>query len=444
MFEKKIKLRNAEYLLRVEIKGPGKELSGACVELSPDGDHWLTAALLPQTGEESYSAIVPVHAKVRQVRLVSESAPFGPECEIKATAGQPGEFINGADVSHLMQLEDFGGRFFNRDGVEQDCLRILKDHGVNSIRLKVWNKPGLPDNDPAGYNDCAHVLKMAKRVKDMGFTLLIDFHYSDWWTDPGKQFMPQEWKELSFPQLEKALYDFTYKLIHDLKRQGSMPEMVQIGNEITNGMLWDVARLGGEFDTDEQWDKLCALLKSGLAAVKAVDPSIRTIVHIERGADNDRSVYFFDKLREKGICFDDIGLSYYSLWHGPMENYKKNINDLAVRYGKNILIVETAYPYTAEDGDDTPNASKNPGCSLLPGYPATLQGQASNFHTVLSILKDLPDNRGTGCFYWEPAFIPVKGAGWKYGEGSEWDDQTLFDFDGRALWTLEVFRMHGR
>jgi arabinogalactan endo-1,4-beta-galactosidase len=356
--------------------------------------------------------------------------------------GRPAEFINGADVSHLQQIEDFGGKFYDRQGREQDCLKILKDHGVNYIRLKIWNKPGLPNSDPAGYNNKAHVLKMARRVKNMGFKLLLNFHYSDWWTDPGKQFMPVDWEGLDFPELNKALYDFTHDVVQSLAEQGTTPDMVQVGNEITNGMLWDEAKVSDEFDTGSQWDKLCVLLKSGLSAVKDVSGSIKTVIHIERGGDNARSVYFFDNLKKRGVEFDIIGLSYYSIWHGSISAFRQNVFDLAERYGKGIAVVETAYPYTGENGDDTPNSTSYPYSSLLPEYPATIQGQANNLQAVASVLKKIPDGKGLGFFYWQPDFIPVKGAGWKYGEGCEWDDQTMFDFKGRALWSLDVFRMH--
>lgn len=256
--------------------------------------------------------------------------------------------------------------------------------------------------------------------------------------------MPRDWTGLSFDELNRAFYDFTFDVINSLKAQGTTPELVQVGNEITNGMLWDVAKVDGEYDTEEQWDRLCMLLKSGLKAVKTVDDSIRTIIHIERGGDNGRSVYFFDKLRSRGVDFDIIGLSYYSIWHGSMTDFKNNVNDLAQRYDKEIMVVETSFPYTTEDGDDTPNATTYSFSSMPMEYPATVQGQADNLQAIISVLKKMPDGRGKGIFYWQPDFIPVRGAGWKYGEGCEWDDQTMFDFGGHALWSLDVFRMHGR
>lgn len=416
------------------------------LELSLDDQNWIDASdIMIYTVDGTYTRDI-INSGTRYIRItLVDGLPdveHGGISNVSVIHGKPVEFICGADVSHLQQLEDFGAKFYDRQGREQDCLQILKDHGVNYIRLKIWNRPGLPNSDPAGYNDKAHVLKMARRVKNMGFGLLLNFHYSDWWADPGRQNMPADWVGLDFPSLEKAIYDYTYDVVSSLAEQGTKPEMVQVGNEITNGMLWDVAKVMDEFDTESQWDKLCSLLKRGLRAVKDVDSSIRTIIHIERGGDNVRSVYFYDNLKKRNVEFDIIGLSYYPIWHGPIQDYRQNVLDLAGRYGKDILIVETAYPYTNENGDDTPNSTSNQYTKLLPEFPTTVRGQANNLQAVISVLKKIPDERGLGFFYWEPDFIPVGGAGWKYGEGSEWDDQTMFDFKGHALWSLDVFRMH--
>jgi len=416
------------------------------LELSFDDRNWINASDILEYAIEDNNIRHIINSRARYVRItLVDGLPQGQQSGISNVTifqGQPAEFICGADVSHLLQIEDFGGKFYDRQGREQDCLQILKDHGVNYIRLKLWNKPGLPLSDPAGYNDKAHVMEMARRVKEMGFKLLLDFHYSDWWADPGKQTMPKDWEGLDFPELEKALYDFTYDVVKSLADQGTTPDMVQVGNEISNGMLWDVAKISDEFNTDSQWDKFCILLKSGMRAVKDVKSSIRTVIHIERSGDNAASVYFFDNLTKRNVEFDVIGLSYYSIWHGPVSVFSHNVFDLAKRYDKDILIVETAYPYTEENGDDTPNSTSTPYSRLLPEYPPTIQGQANNLQAVASVVKKIPNGKGLGFFYWEPAFIPVEGAGWKYGEGSEWDDQTLFDFNGHALWSLDVFRMH--
>jgi len=441
-----VDLEQEKYINALQIKWESYEGVKYIIEVSLDSVNWIRATdILEYTAiSEETKDIINTKVRYLRVTLTGDNLKEGKVSfrQMNLIIGQVPEFVNGVDISHLPQLEDFGGKFYNRQGEEQPCEVIFKNNGVNYIRLKVWNKPCLPLSDPAGYNDKKHVLKMAKRVKNQGFKLLIDFHYSDWWTDPGKQFIPEAWKNLSFDKLRSALYDYTFEVISDLKTQGTIPEMVQVGNEITNGMMWDVAKVSEEFDTPKQWEKLCELLKRGLCAVKAVDNSIKTIIHIERGGDNERSRYFYDKLEEYKVDYDIIGLSYYPIWHGNISDFRFNVNDLAQRYNRGIIVVETAFPYTTEVGDDTPNASSFSFSKIPEDYQATLYGQASIIQAIISILKKLPEGKGMGYFYWQPDFIPVKGAGWKYGAGCEWDDQTLFDFKGKELWSQDIFKMH--
>ncbi len=441
----KIDLEAVQYAESMEIRWSDGECRYS-LELSIDGQNWIKLSKEKEFHCAGQASKNDIKASTRYIRVTLINRKNKNEAAqirgISVYTGTAAEFINGADVSHLPQLEDFGGKFYDRQGERQDCLDILKEHGCNYIRLKVWNKPGLPFSDPAGYNDKAHVLQMAKRAVAKGFKLLIDFHYSDWWTDPGKQYIPEAWKELSFERLNTALYDFTYDVLNSLKLQGTLPQMVQIGNEITNGMLWNAAKISDDFDTPEQWDKLCTLLKSGISAAKSVSQAIKTIIHIERGGDNERSRYFYDRLVERQVTYDVIGLSYYPIWHGPIRDYASNIKDLSQRYDKEIAVVEVAYPYTVENGDDQLNASSFPFTRIPEEYPPSVQSQADVLQAVIYELKALPNNRGIGFFYWQPDFIPVKGAGWKYGEGCEWDDQTLFDFKGNALWSLDVYKLH--
>jgi arabinogalactan endo-1,4-beta-galactosidase len=238
------------------------------------------------------------------------------------------------------------------------------------------------------------------------------------------------------------MYDFTYDVLLSLKNQGTMPEMVQVGNEISSGMMWKVAKVSDKFDTEERWDKLCSLLKSGLSAVKDVDNSIQSIIHIEKGGDNEGCRYFYDKLVQHDVNFDIIGLSFYPIWHGTVTSFQNNILDFAARYQKGVIAVETAYPYTTESGDDQPNSTTFPFTKIPSDYPPSIQNQANMIQAIIFALKSVPNQKGLGYFYWQPDFIPVKGAGWKYGEGCEWDDQTMFDFSGHALWSLDIFKIH--
>ena len=344
-------------------------------------------------------------------------------------------FVKGADVSHLLQLEDSGARFYEQ-GVEKDLLQILRDHGLNAIRIKVWNDPGnpccYPANlaDPAGYNNPAHVARLAARAQNLGFRVMIDFHYSDWWADPGKQHTPCAWEGQALNELRRSLYDFTHGVLSALKGSGVTPEWVQIGNEISNGMLWPIG-------STNNWDNLAALIKEGYAATKDVDSEIKVVLHYDNGGNNQGTVGWFDHARLRGVEWDVIGLSYYPVWHGSLADLDHNMADLATRYGKDLMVVETAYPWTAENGDEQPNTYTNTGPMSYPMSPA---GQTQFLEDLVGRIKAIPDGRGKGFFYWEPEWIPVVGAGWKVGEGDQWDNVTLFDFGGNALSSLASFK----
>jgi arabinogalactan endo-1,4-beta-galactosidase len=343
-------------------------------------------------------------------------------------------FVKGADVSHLLQIEDHGGRFY-AEGVQKDLLQILKDHGVNAIRIKVWNDPGNPccypanQAHPAGYNDPSHATQLAVRAKKVGLRIMIDFHYSDWWADPGKQHMPHEWEGQDIDQLQRSLYGFTHHVLSTLKANGVTPEWVQVGNEISNGMLWPTG-------STDNWDNLAALIREGCRAVKVVDSSTKVVLHYDNGGNHAGTIRWFDSARSHGVEWDVIGLSYYPVWHGSLSDLEHNMVDISARYGKEVIVVETAYPWTAQNGDSQPNVYTSTGPVSYPMSPA---GQKQFLDDLVGRIKAIPDGRGKGFFYWEPEWIPVEGAGWKSGEGDEWDNVTLFDFDGNALSSLEAF-----
>lgn len=338
-------------------------------------------------------------------------------------------FIKGADVSFLDQIEQLGGVYYSA-GAPQDLLQILQGHGINLIRLRIWNDPLL------GFSDLRRTVAMARRIKDAGLRFLLDFHYSDSWADPGKQTKPARWRNLSFDELRAAVHDYTRTVVKALADAGAPPDVVQIGNEITQGFLWDDGRVGGAFDTPEQWHRFAQLLQAGMAGVRdaGVAPSPLVMIHIDRGGDNAGARWFFDRLAAQGVDFDVIGLSFYPWWHGTLEDARANMADLAERYGKDIVVVETAYPWTLDDADLQPNIVRRPD-QLHPGYPATVEGQAAFLRDLLRLVRDLPGGRGKGVVYWEPGYISLSRMG-----GSPWDNLTLFDFKGNALPSLQVFR----
>ncbi|WP_310551838.1 glycoside hydrolase family 53 protein [Paenibacillus glufosinatiresistens] len=357
--------------------------------------------------------------------------------------------IKGMDISFWDEIVTEGGAFYE-NGNEKDLLQILKDSGVNSIRLRLWNDP------EAGYVNLERTLMTAAKIKAAGLHFLLDFHYSDYWADPQKQTKPKAWEKLDFTDLVEAVGAFTEQVLTALKEQGTLPDMVQIGNEITPGMLWEEGKVGvpadvgttrerwiGDeaCDNDRQWTQLAKLIQAGVEAVRRVedeDHKLEVMIHLDRGGDNGASRYVLDRLLERGVRFDVIGQSFYPWWHGTLEDLEANLKDLAVRYGKDLVVVETAYPWTLtpEDGlEFIVNAEDQ----LLAGCPATVEGQTRYLSELMAVIRRTPDGRGRGFHYWEPAWIPSKSE-WSVGHANNWSNLTLFDFKGNRLDSLDVLR----
>ena len=241
--------------------------------------------------------------------------------------------ILGADISWLPQLEDAGHKFYE-NGTQKDMLQILKDHGFNYIRLRIFNNPAADSGySKKGYCDLNGTLKMALRIKAAGMGFLLDFHYSDNWADPGKQHKPSAWKMANYQQLQDSLTAFTRNTLLALKKQGTLPDMVQVGNEINHGMLWPDGNT-------KHLDTLSSFFKAGIEGVRSVDRSIKIVLHIACGGENGESRYFVDNMLKRGVKFDIIGESYYPRWHGPLDSLKRNLNDLTGRYKQAVMVAE--------------------------------------------------------------------------------------------------------
>ncbi len=346
--------------------------------------------------------------------------------DVRFTAERTSLAIRGGDVSSLKKGEDHGAVYRTASGAAQDALAILKANGANYFRLKVWVNPA------DGYNDRDDVLAMARRVKALGLKLLVDFHYSDTWADPGKQYKPAAWASYDFARLSKAVYDHTYDVLNALKAQGTTADMVQVGNETNAGMLWPEGSI-------DNWDQLARLLTSGANAVKAVSSSTRVALHMANGARGADVRWWFDNAVSRNVPFDVIALSYYGYWHGTLGELQQTLFDVTARYGRDVLVAETAYPFTMADADFELNSLNDPSL-LVPGYPATSEGQLANFRDVLSVVQAVP--RGLGAVYWEPTWTAVPGNGWDPADpnsGDGWDNQALFDWSGRALPAITAF-----
>lgn len=389
---------------------------------------------------------------------------------VKKVKGLSDDFITGVDVSSYISEIESGVVYYDWNGKaldKQGFFNLLADSGINWIRVRVWNNPY--DADGNGYgggdNDLDKAIEIGKLATAAGMKVLVDFHYSDFWADPGKQKAPKAWADMSLTEKETALYDYTYDSLTAIKNAGVNVGMVQIGNETNNGMC-------GETDMTAK----CALYNKGSEAVRAVSPDILVALHFTNPETAGRYSSIAEQLQNNNVDYDVFASSYYTYWHGTMSNLTSVLKNIADTYGKKVMVAETSYAYTMQDGDGHENTIKNSATDLVSGYSATIQGQANVVRDVIQAVADI-GSAGIGMFYWEPAWIPVKyayadgelsqdvlasnktlweskGSGWAssyaaeydpddagtwYG-GSAWDNQAMFDFNGNPLASLNVYK----
>ena len=312
-------------------------------------------------------------------------------------------FAKGADISWLPQMEATGYKFYNNKGVEEDCFKILKEHGINSIRLRTFVNPS--DDKASGHCNKDETVAMAVRAQKWGMRVMIDFHYSDSWADPGKQKKPKAWEGHDFPTLLNDLYHYTFEVMTALKAAGVTPEWVQVGNETPGGMvLPDGSTLN--------WPQLAQLINKGYEAIKAVSPQTKVILHVDQGNNNERFRWWFDQAKANGAKYDMIGLSYYPFWLRGNPDYTlsiddlgNNLKDMVSRYGKEVMVVEVG------------------------GEDKKVQNTYDMLLAVLKKVREVPENKGMGVFYWEP-----EGArSWSHYGLSAWGD------DGKPTKALDAF-----
>ena len=363
------------------------------------------------------------------------------------------KFIKGMDLSTLLEMERCGAKYYDH-GQEMDILDIMKKYDVDTIRLRLWNDPKSESGEPygAGNNDLAETIAIGKRVTDAGLGVLLNFHYSDFWADPGKQIKPKAWASYGVEELEKAVYDFTKDSLQKVLDAGVNVTMIQVGNELSNGLLWPEGQL-------PNYDNVAKFVSAGIRACREVKADIPLMIHLDNGGNNALYRDWFDHYMERGEDFDYIGLSYYSFWHGTLHMLEDNMNDIAVRYGKELIVAEVSMGHTMEDyknyekltDSERKGYATKPELAAKVEYPMTVQGQADFTEDFLIRVANVADNKGAGFFWWEPAWIPVPGSGWatpaslKYMNdsgpcGNEWANQALFDYEGNALPVLEVIR----
>lgn len=316
------------------------------------------------------------------------------------------DYAIGADLSFLKQAED-RGVVFKENGEGKPGLQIFKEHGYNWIRLRLFHIPTrLPNN-------LEYTIALAKEAKKLGFKFLLNYHYSDTWADPGKQYIPKAWEDKSHAELVQAVFEYTWDTIIAFRDANALPDMVQIGNEVSNGMLWPDGKLPGN------WDNFAELMKAGINGVDAGRGNSQRpliMVHIDKGGSKNRTKAFFDKWHSYGVDYDIIGQSYYPWWHGTLLELRDNMIFMANEYQKDIIIVEVAYNWR-------PAEYKNKKAP----FPETPEGQRQFLDEVNRVVLNTPYNRGKGVFWWEPA---VMGGLRRRG---------MFDDDGNALPVISVF-----
>ncbi|MGX7074709.1 glycosyl hydrolase 53 family protein [Globicatella sanguinis] len=369
----------------------------------------------------------------------------------------PDDFIKGVDISTLIAQEKSGVKYYDLNGKEVDLIDYLAQNSVNYIRIRVWNNPY--DSDGNGYgggnNDLDKAIEIGKRATEAGLNVLVDFHYSDFWADPGRQLAPKAWQEMTIDEKSTALYEYTKDSLLKLKKAGVNVTMVQVGNETTG------SGIAGEKGIEKY-----QLFKEGSRAIREIDPGIQIALHFTNPEKTDTILNFAKGLSDYAIDYDVFATSYYSYWHGKLENLTHVLQQISQDYNKKTLIAETSYAYTLEDGDGHGNVIGSTSDTDLGGYEATVQGQTNNIRDVI----DAANKAGAlGIFYWEPAWVPVGKPNWeqnlpiweKYGSGwasshaieydsnvtestyggSAWDNQALFDFNGKALPSIKVFEL---
>ena len=372
----------------------------------------------------------------------------------------PEDFILGMDASCVPSLENSGVKYYDHNGTEKDVYQILSENGINYIRVRIWNDPYDANGNGYGGGNCdlANAIAIGQRATKYGLKLLVNFHYSDFWADPGKQAVPKAWKGLDIDAKSEALYTYTKDCLEQLVAAGVDIGMVQVGNE-TNGAL-----CGENSSAPDGWKNITQLMKAGSRAVREVCPDALVAIHFTNPERVGSYENYGKQLQEHQVDYDVFASSYYPYWHGTLSNLTTELNKIADQYGKKVMVAETSYAYSTADTDYHGNTV---GSGSSTGHPYTVQGQADQIRDVIQAVADM--HSGIGVFYWEGTWISVGGnsyqenaALWeKYGSGwassfaseydpkdaGQWyggcavDNQALFDKDGKALESLKIFTL---
>lgn len=341
---------------------------------------------------------------------------------------EPSLFYYGADLSYVNEMEDCGAVYKDLNGAAKDPYKIFSEAGSNLIRVRLWHNPTWTN-----YSNYEDVKRTILRAKLLGMSILLDFHYSDTWTDPSKQEIPAAWANEvnNTAALGDLMYNYTYQTLNDLANANLLPDIVQVGNEI-NPMILQQGTLKWPID----WIRNSYLLNKGIKAIRTIseekNKKIEVMIHI---AQPENGLWWFEQATQNGVTdFDWIGLSYYPIWSNyTLTNVSTALASLIKTYKKRLMVVETAYPFTTENIDNANNILDNN--ALINGYPATQQGQLDYLNKLKEIIQN---SGGEGLIYWEPAWVSTN-CSTLWGQGSHWDNATLFDHNNKATLGMKFY-----
>ena len=367
-------------------------------------------------------------------------------------------FLNGLDCSMVSVIEENGGRYFDFDGKERDFFQLIKENGINLVRVRLWNDYKSPTGvKGGGCLDVERVLKLALRAKNAGLKFLLDFHYSDNWADPGRQTCPYSWKNLDFESARKELEKFTRDTIEYLLSKGATIDYVQIGNEINNGFMHPYGFIDWKDKNTEKisFDNLAILLNTAIREVKSLSPKTKIIIHVgdfalkTAGKNIPHGLNFFLQLKERNVLYDIASASYYLYYHHKKGDYldintmTTSINKFIDALRKPFMIMEYSTAFTLRGHEYAENQFGKEYSELIGReYPTSFQGQTNMILDIAERVAKAKNNMGIGICYWGGDWLPVKGAGWgdQYTTKSSWSNQALFTYEGFATPTLAAMK----
>lgn len=438
-----------------------------------DVDSTVENSVVEEVAPTPVPTPLPPLGEIGELPDFTDASAWESDLYVEPVSGIDGSFIRGVDISSYISVVESGATFKDYEGRTVDeagFFEMLRDAGVNWVRIRIWNNPYDTKGNSygGGHNDLGTAIALGRLATKAGMQVMIDFHYSDFWADPNKQTAPKAWAHMTYEDKKAAMGEFTESSLQALLDAEVNVAMVQVGNET-------VAGLAGETD----WERICELMNIGSAAIRSVagrnNKDILIAMHFTN-PDSKNFIGYAKNLHDYNVDYDVFGSSYYSYWHGTTEKLTSQLQTIAETYGKKVVVLETSYAYTDDDGDGWSNSISTVTENLVLRYEMNQQGQVNAFRDVCQAVSDVGE-AGMGVFYWEPAWIPVQrydagaadaaavlssnqeawetyGSGWAssfaktydpkdagvYYGGSSWDNQAMFDFDGNPLESLRVYK----